>query len=83
MIVVASKIDAMQSPNRLRGLKQLCKKRGLALYPISAHSGEGIDALMQALAGRLAEIRDASRAEAAVNQARNQEPDSGWMPPTA
>ena len=61
MVVVASKIDSMQSPKRLRGLKALCKKRGLALYPISAHSGEGIDALTHALAERLAELREAAQ----------------------
>ncbi len=61
MIVVASKIDSMQSPSRLKGLKQLCRKRGLALYPISSHSGEGIDALKHALAAKLVEIREADR----------------------
>jgi len=60
MIVAASKIDAMQSPEKPRGkaaarskLEQLaafCKKKKLRLFPISAVTGEGIEALKFALA---------------------------------
>jgi GTP-binding protein len=58
MVVVASKIDSMQDTKRLTGLKRLCKARGLALFPISAHSGEGIDALKLGLIHKLNELRD-------------------------
>jgi GTP-binding protein len=57
MVVVASKIDSMQNPSRLEALEELCRARGLALFPISSHSGEGIERLTHALVERLAEIR--------------------------
>ena len=49
---------AAQQPATLDGLKQLCKTRGLALFPISAHSGEGIEVLKLGLINRLNELRD-------------------------
>src|ERR1041385_169630 len=44
MIVAASKIDAA-NPDKLAALKRHCKKLKLALFPISAVTGEGIEKL--------------------------------------
>jgi GTP-binding protein len=57
MVVVASKIDVLQDPGRLEALRQLCAARGLWLYPISAHSGEGVESLKLALAEKLEQLR--------------------------
>jgi GTP-binding protein len=59
MVVVASKIDSMQNRSRLDALEELCRARHLALYPISSHTGEGIERLTHALVERLAELRAA------------------------
>src|SRR5258708_25200832 len=59
MIVVASKIDSMQNPERLAGLEILCRERQLPLYAISSHSGEGVERLKFALGDLLAELRAA------------------------
>jgi GTP-binding protein len=57
MLVIASKIDALQDPARLARLSAFCAGRGLDLYPISAVTGEGIEALKLALADRLEQLR--------------------------
>ena len=59
MVVVASKLDVMQDRGRLEALQEMCRERGLELYPLSAHSGEGLPALKLALAGKLDELRAA------------------------
>ena len=59
MVVVASKIDSMQNRSRLEALEELCRARHLELFPISSHTGEGIDRLTHALVERLAELRAA------------------------
>ncbi len=59
MVVVASKLDSMQNPSRLEALETLCRERDLPLFPISSHTGEGVEHLKQALATKLAEIRAA------------------------
>jgi len=57
MLVVASKMDAMEGPARLDLLSKLCAARGLALYPISAITGEGVERLKLALAEKLDQLR--------------------------
>jgi GTP-binding protein len=47
-IVAANKIDALDDPERLARLKAHVEARGLACYPISAVTGEGVDALIEA-----------------------------------
>jgi GTPase len=56
MLMVASKIDAANQ-DKLAKLKQYCKKNKLPLYPISAVTGEGIDKLKFAMAGKVEELR--------------------------
>lgn len=48
-IAAANKIDAMDDPARLEKLKKHLKKKKIAMYPISAVTGEGLPALMEAM----------------------------------
>jgi GTP-binding protein len=48
-VAVANKIDALDEPNRLKALAKHLKKAGVPLYPISAVTGEGLPALVEAL----------------------------------
>jgi GTP-binding protein len=48
-MAVANKIDALDEPERLTKLKKHLKKLGVPLYPISAVTGEGLPALVEAL----------------------------------
>jgi GTP-binding protein len=81
MVVVASKIDSMQNRSRLESLEELCRARNLALFPISSHTGEGVERLTHALAQRLAEIRAAEAVAAPAPSRRSSPPDSPVEPP--
>ena len=50
MIVVATKLDAVQDPERLESLRRLAQARGLPFHAISSVTGEGLDALIYAMA---------------------------------
>ena len=52
MIMAASKID-VANKNKLAKLKRYCKKQNLELFPISAVTGKGIDALKYAMADKV------------------------------
>jgi GTP-binding protein len=56
ILMVATKIDSANK-DKLATLKRYCKKRALALYPISAVTGEGIDPLKYAMAEKVNELR--------------------------
>jgi GTP-binding protein len=53
MIVVATKMDAAQDPERVASLRDLAAARGLAFFEISSVTGQGIDALKFAMAERV------------------------------
>jgi len=53
MIVVATKIDAAQDPERAAGLKALAAAKGLQYFEISSVTGQGIDDLKYAMAERV------------------------------
>jgi GTP-binding protein len=53
MIVVATKMDAAQDPERVARLRDLAKQRGLAFFEISSVTGQGIDNLKRAMAERV------------------------------
>jgi GTP-binding protein len=55
MIVVASKIDAAQDPERIDSVRRLARERGLDFLEISSVTGAGVDALKFALADRVFE----------------------------
>jgi GTPase len=53
MLLAASKIDVMQDPGKLTELRELAKARALPFFEISSVTGQGIEALKFALAGRV------------------------------
>ena len=57
VLVVASKIDAAQNPERLRQLEDFCRSEGLPYFAISAMTGEGLERLKFGLAERVREAR--------------------------
>jgi GTP-binding protein len=50
MLVVASKLDAAQSPERVASLRRMARKRRLPFFKISSVTGEGIPELRRAMA---------------------------------
>jgi GTP-binding protein len=50
MIVVASKIDVAQDPDRVAGLRSLANSKGLPFYEISSVTGQGIEGLKYEMA---------------------------------
>ena len=54
MLVVASKIDACQNPERLAEVRDLAEERNLPFFAISAITGEGLDPLVYAMATEIA-----------------------------
>jgi GTP-binding protein len=67
MIVAASKAD-VADPAKLKKLQAMAKRRKLPLYPISAVTGLGIDALKYAIADRVRELREADRTAAKTEE---------------
>jgi GTP-binding protein len=53
MIVLATKMDAAQDPERVAALRSLAAERGLPYFEISSATGQGIDALKHAMAERV------------------------------
>jgi len=59
-LVAASKMDAMDEPERLERLRAFCDERGLELFPISAVTGLGLKELVNALGRRVDAMRKAN-----------------------
>lgn len=53
MLVVASKMDAAQNPERVAALKRLAAEHNLPYFEISSVTGLGIEELKHAIAGRV------------------------------
>jgi len=53
MILVATKMDAAQDPERVARLRELATERGLPCFEISSVTGQGIEALKFAMAERV------------------------------
>jgi GTP-binding protein len=53
MIVVATKLDVAQDPERVASLRHLAEERGLPFFEISSATGQGIEALKFAIADRV------------------------------
>ncbi len=51
MIVVATKLDAAQDPERIDSLRRMAEERGLPFFAISSATGEGLDGLIRGMAG--------------------------------
>lgn len=62
-IVVATKIDAIDEPERLESLRQEAEKHGIAFFAISAVANKGTKELVAAVAAKLDEIELTSKAD--------------------
>ena len=49
MIIAANKIDALDAPDRLARLEAHARKHGVDPFPVSAATGEGVPALLEAV----------------------------------
>ena len=59
MLVAANKIDALDDPERLAAARaSICSRPAIPLYPVSAATGEGLDALLEAVWREVARARD-------------------------
>ncbi len=65
-LVVATKIDALDEPQRLEQLRDVIKITGLPLYEISAVTGEGLSQLLEGIWAALGQHDDSSSADATV-----------------
>ena len=63
MIVVATKMDAAQDPDRVASLRDLARERGLTFFEISSATGLGIEALKFGMAERVMAPADAGGVE--------------------
>jgi len=70
MLVVASKAD-VASPEKLKKLKAMAKRRKLDFYEISAVTGLGIEKLKYAIGARVKELREKPVVELIPNTAEN------------
>jgi GTPase len=64
VLVAANKIDALDEPGRLERLEAHLRRRGFPLYAVSAATGEGIPALLEATWRELERARERSAAVA-------------------
>jgi GTP-binding protein len=62
ILAAANKIDALDEPERLAALREHLQRRGVPVFPVSAATGEGLDALLEAVWREVA----ASRARGAA-----------------
>jgi GTP-binding protein len=62
LIVVANKIDALDDRGRLERLEKHLQGHTIPLYPVSAATGEGIPALLEATWRELERARERSAA---------------------
>jgi GTP-binding protein len=49
VLVAASKMDALDDPDRLARLERHLQSAGVPLYPVSSATGQGLDALLEAV----------------------------------
>ena len=61
-IVAASKMDAVDEPERVERLRSFCNERHLQMFEISAVSGYGVDTFIGEVGAQLEQIRSASQA---------------------
>jgi GTP-binding protein len=71
MIVVATKIDAAQDPERVAALERVAAERGLPFFKISSVTGEGIEALKHAMADAVLTPPDDDGANAPHDEGSN------------
>ena len=64
-VVVASKMDALDDPDRVTRLRMFCEERGIEMFEVSSVTGRGIDEFITRIGDRVEEIRMASEAAVA------------------
>ena len=57
VLVAANKMDALDDPDRLASLERHLQSAGVPLYPVSAATGAGLDALLEAVWREVARSR--------------------------
>ena len=67
-LAAANKTDALDAPERLARLAAYVGQQGLTLYPISAATGEGVPALLEAVWRHVAAARDTRIPAQAVDE---------------
>jgi GTPase len=70
-LVTANKIDALDEPARLDRLKDHLRDRGIPLYAVSAVTGEGLDALLEAMWKEVTGARDRTAAPSGTRRAND------------
>jgi GTPase len=61
VLVAANKMDALDDPDRLVRLDRHLQSAGVPLYPVSAATGQGLDALLEAVWREVARAREEGR----------------------
>ena len=67
IVAAANKIDALDDPDRLARLRTHLEHLGVPLFPVSAATGEGVDALLEAVWRELAAARERSAARPKID----------------
>ena len=67
VVAVANKIDALDDPERLARLRAHVEQVGAPFYTVSAVTGDGIDALLEAIWRQVAVARERSAAAPAID----------------
>lgn len=68
-IVVATKIDALDEPERLEALRKQAEKDGLPFFEVSSVTNRGTQELIRAIAAKLDEISESQRRDATIELA--------------
>jgi GTP-binding protein len=68
-IVVATKIDALDDPERLEALRRQALADGLPFYEISSVTNKGTKELVAAMAARLEELKESSQQDGVIELA--------------
>jgi GTP-binding protein len=67
VLAAANKIDALDDPDRLTRLERHLQSAGIPLYPVSAATGKGLDALLEAIWREVAQARERGAGAEAPN----------------
>jgi GTP-binding protein len=66
LIAAATKIDALDDPDRLSQLDRHLQSAGVPLYPVSAVTGDGLERLLEAVWQQVAAARGRAASAAAL-----------------
>ena len=66
VVAAANKVDALDDPGRLTSLQAHLRKKGVPLFAVSAATGEGIDALLEAVWDKIAAGRERAASGAPI-----------------